>query len=80
MTEHNTIVRQIMIAVLELKPDVIIEDISMSSLPAWDSMRQISIITGLENEFGIFVEAEEANKLTTFEKIISFIDKHPDID
>lgn len=79
MAQHSDTIKQILIAVLELAPDAIVEDTSMITFPAWDSMRQISIITGLENEFGIFIEAGEANELNSYAKLISFIDEHPDI-
>lgn len=80
MNQPSDIVKQIMIAVLGLATDTSVENITMESTSDWDSMRHVSIITGLENEFGIFVEAQEAEKLTSYQNIITFISTHPEID
>lgn len=80
MSQSIDVIKQIMIAVLELKQGDQLENITMDSSSDWDSMRHVSIITGLENEFGIFVEADEAETLTSFSKLVTFIDEHPEID
>jgi len=80
MNKSSEIVRQIIMAVLELQQNDQLEDISMDSSADWDSMRHVSIITGLENEFGIFIEAEQAESLISYDKLITFINEHPEID
>ena len=80
MSKSRDVVKQIMIAVLELNQDDQLEDITMDSNADWDSMRHVSIITGLENEFGIFVEADQAENLTSYDKLVTFINEHPEID
>ena len=55
-------------------------ELSVEAQDTWDSMRHLSIITGLENEFGIFIEASEAQNLTSFNKIVEFIENHSDIE
>ena len=72
--------KNILAVVLKLDSDEAITNASMNSISGWDSMLHLSIITGLENEFDIFIEASEAEKLTSYASIIDFLNNHPEID
>jgi len=81
MNNTSEVINQILVAVLgsdivSLQPD----EIRMDSLDSWDSMRHLSIIAALENEFGIFIEASEAQELISYNQLIAFINNHPEID
>ena len=81
MNNTSEVINQILVAVLgpdiaSLQPDGIL----MDSLDSWDSMRHLSIIAALENEFGIFIEASEAQELISYNQLIAFINNHPEID
>ena len=41
----------------------------------WDSMTSLSLITALDQEFGVSISGEEINKITTIEELINFINE-----
>ena len=79
MPDNESTIREIFAAVFDLPGDIDPASVNMKSLENWDSMRQMSLITALENEFDIFVDASDASKLTSFLDVISFINNHSDI-
>lgn len=56
-----------------------LEALNMDTESAWDSMKQLSIITAIENEFDIFIDVGDAVKLTTYKAIINFLSAHPEV-
>lgn len=73
--DKNTIIKEILIQVLKLNPAALPKNISIDEVTSWDSMSHMSIIAGLENEFGIFIEADDAVSLNSLERITSYINK-----
>jgi acyl carrier protein len=39
----------------------------------WDSMTALSLITSLDQEFGVSISGEEIKEITTIEELINFI-------
>ena len=51
-------------------------DTSRDSLEAWDSIKHMYIVLALEEEFGIEVPDEQAEKLLTVGDVIKYIEEH----
>lgn len=60
-------VKEVMAAVLMVDPSTINEDASMDSIPTWNSLRQMSLVLALEDEFGVSFPDEDAANATSFE-------------
>ena len=55
-------------------------DISLNlvfrSHPKWDSLAALTMITAIEDDFGLILNDMELQKLITVQDLINFIDKH----
>ena len=79
MVDYSEKVKYILQIVLKLNSIESVDDVSMDKLFNWDSMAHLSIVTGIENEFDIFIEADEAEQLTSYNNILQFLNKHPEL-
>jgi acyl carrier protein len=52
--------------VLELEPEDIGADTSMDTVEQWDSLRHLTLVLAIEDEFGISVPDEEAADITSW--------------
>jgi acyl carrier protein len=52
--------------VLELEPEDIGPDTSMDTIEQWDSLRHLTLVLAIEDEFGISVPDEEAADITSW--------------
>ena len=41
----------------------------------WDSLATVSIVAGIESEFGVTIEASEYERLTSFEAVALLLDE-----
>ena len=73
-------VKEILSVVLGISDISAIESVCMNTDETWDSMKQLTIVTALENEFDIFIDAADAVNLISFESISSFLINHPELD
>jgi len=80
MQDIEQIVKEILSAVFKVSSSSSIESLSMATETSWDSMKQLTLITALENEFDIFIEAAEAANLTSYEIIVKFVSNHSEMD
>lgn len=53
-------------AVLELDDGVDVRDLVRGESERWDSLAHVLLVTGVESEFGVAVDVEEALELLTF--------------
>ncbi len=67
-----TKIKEVMAAVLEVDPSAISEDASMDSIESWNSLRQMSLVLALEEEFGVSFPDEDAANATSF-KLLSLV-------
>jgi len=65
-------IKEVMAAVLDVDPSTINEDASMDSIPSWNSLRQMSLVLALEEEFGVSFPDEDAANATSF-KLLSLV-------
>lgn len=49
------------------------ESASMLSTPAWDSLRHIQLLSAIERRFGIEIDADDAFRLTSADKLIQYL-------
>jgi acyl carrier protein len=52
----------------------VISTASNTSLSAWDSIAQVTLLAAVEEEFGIQVDPEQMDQLTSFHAILSYLD------
>lgn len=79
MSKYSISTKKILTAVLRLQSTQEIEDVSIDTTVNWDSMSHLSIITGLENEFDIFIEVSDVEKLRSYKDIVEFLSQHPEL-
>lgn len=65
-------IKEVMAAVLEVDPSTISEESSMDSIESWNSLRQMSLVLALEEEFGVSFPDEDAANATSF-KLLSLV-------
>jgi acyl carrier protein len=58
--------KRIVADVLELEPQGIGPDTSMDTVEQWDSLRHLTLVLAIEDEFGISVPDEEAANITSW--------------
>jgi len=47
--------------------------ITMMSTPSWDSLAHIQLLSGVERQFGIEIDGDDAFRLTTAEKLMKYV-------
>ena len=51
------------------------ETISMMSTPTWDSLSHIQLLGGVERQFGIEIDGDDAFRLTSGEKLVKYVQR-----
>ncbi|ASW96083.1 MULTISPECIES: acyl carrier protein [Mycobacterium] len=64
--------KEVMAAVLGVDVSTISDDASMDSIESWNSLRQMSLVLALEEEFGVSFPDEDAANATSF-KLLSLV-------
>ena len=62
----ETRLKQVVADVLEVDPAVIGADFSMDNVEQWDSLRHMTLVLSIEDEFGITIPDEEAADVTSW--------------
>jgi len=70
-------VKQLIAALFNVDEATLTEESSPATVPAWDSMAQLMLVLELEQEFGIEIPPETAEKLTTISDIVALVDVRP---
>jgi acyl carrier protein len=50
---------------------------STSSVGAWDSLASITLLTVVEEEFGVAIDPEQLEHLQSFESVLDFLERQP---
>ena len=61
--------------IIRANPDQIPPSAGMGKIDRWDSLAQLSILSSIEQEFGIEIDPDVAVDLTSVESICSFLAK-----
>jgi acyl carrier protein len=54
-----------------------IPNASTASLAAWDSVAHITLLSAVSEEFGVELEPEDFEELTSFVRIVDHLEKQP---
>jgi acyl carrier protein len=68
-------IREIIADVTHNSIDDIDEATTCETLDLWDSVAQINIIVGIENEFGLLFNVEEVHSLNSVQKLRTAIER-----
>jgi acyl carrier protein len=63
--------KKVMADVFDVPRDLITEETSAYTVPAWDSLKHINLIMALQKEFGIRFENEEIPTMVNYQIIVS---------
>jgi acyl carrier protein len=66
-------VRQIMALVFNIPTDAIEDDISIMSIPEWDSLGHANLMLALEESFGVQLPADAIVELQSLPDIVAFL-------
>jgi acyl carrier protein len=66
-------VKAIMAQVFEVQVADIHEDLKADEVPWWDSLKHFSLITALEEEFGVQMTMDEIQAMISYKKIVETI-------
>lgn len=59
--------------VLEIPTRQVSDDLSFQSIPQWDSLRHLELISALEEAYGVVIEAEQIVELSQVAAIRAFV-------
>jgi acyl carrier protein len=51
------------------------DTITMMSTPTWDSLAHIQLLSGVERQFGIEIDGDDAFRLTSAEKLVQYLQR-----
>jgi acyl carrier protein len=66
---NETILKQVMAAMLQVDPSEIHVESSMDNISNWDSLRHMNLVLALEEEFKISIPDEDAGNITSYKLI-----------
>jgi acyl carrier protein len=66
-------VKKIMADVFLLDVSEITENSSPDSIPQWDSIGHLNLVTAIEEEFGIKIEDEQITQMLNFKLVVEII-------
>jgi acyl carrier protein len=65
MLDENAL-RQVMGTVLEVPADSVGPGTDMDTVESWDSLRHLTLVLALEQEFGVQIDDEDAGSITSY--------------
>jgi len=67
--------KDVMAAVLDIAADSISETTSMDTVEAWDSIKHLTLVLAIEEEFGVSIPDEDAADITSYTLIRLVLDE-----
>ncbi len=61
--------QQVLGDILGIAPEAVADDLSMHNNETWDSLKHMEVVVGIEENFGITLEAEEIVTITSVTEI-----------
>ncbi|HJV22370.1 MAG TPA: acyl carrier protein [Holophagaceae bacterium] len=58
--------KQVMGSILQVDPSTLGPDASNDTLPGWDSLKHMSLVLALEEEYGVSIPDEDAANITSY--------------
>jgi acyl carrier protein len=65
MLDENAL-RQVIATVLEVPADTVGPGTDMDTVEGWDSLRHLTLVLSLEQEFGVSIDDEDAGSITSY--------------
>jgi acyl carrier protein len=65
MLNENAL-RQVIATVLEVPADTVGPGTDMDTVEGWDSLRHLTLVLSLEQEFGVHIDDEDAGSITSY--------------
>lgn len=65
--------KEIFITILNIKKNINYNKLEINKTKNWDSLKQLNLILLLEEEFSIKITPDEMQELTSYKKILSFL-------
>jgi acyl carrier protein len=65
MLNENAL-QQVMATVLEVPADTVGPGTDMDTVESWDSLRHLTLVLALEQEFGVQIDDEDAGSITSY--------------
>ncbi len=65
----------VLATVLNVDPASIGPDSSMDTVPSWDSLRHLTLVLALEEEFGVQIPDDDAGSITSYPLIRLVLDE-----
>ena len=69
-------IRNIIVELFELKEGEVSDDLKATDVPLWDSLNHLSLVTNLEDTFGIKLTMKEIQSMDSYSKIIETVKRH----
>ena len=69
-------VKEFIVEQIKVSPDEITMDTKLSKDLEADSLDQVEVLMALEDEYGIEIPDEEAEKFVTVRDIVEYLEKH----
>lgn len=77
MTEEaETRLQEIVRAALELPPDADVTGARQLGIASWDSLAHVSLMLGIESEFGVSIAVADQLHLTSYPAIRRYLEEH----
>lgn len=67
--------QEIFHVVFELAPNVDVTNLDQSSAPRWDSLDHVSLVTAIESEFGVSLDAAEQLRMTSYSRTAQLLEE-----
>ena len=65
---------------LNVKPDLVNDDLKYNEIPEWDSIGHMTLISKLEEEFNISMETDDIVSFDSFKKGIEILEQNYKVD
>ena len=75
MDNYELVLREVMAAVFEISVVDISERTSVDTIDKWDSLKHVSLVVALEEEFELEFHEEEILLMLNFEAILKLINR-----
>lgn len=75
LSENKAKLEAVFRTVLELPADQDVENIRQIARRNWDSLAQISILLGIESEFGVRLSGAEQERVTSFKSAMLLLEE-----
>ncbi|MBN1870847.1 MAG: acyl carrier protein [Candidatus Omnitrophica bacterium] len=76
MNDQNEKIRKIFADVLGIPVEKIDDDLQYNSIPEWDSIAHMALITALDKSFDIMIETEDIIDMSSFGKAKEILQKY----